>query len=238
MAALARSSRRSFLGALTAALGGAASSSLAPAAAEPSTAAPLAPVSLAALDLRLRELIVERDAARQAREAARTRFYERCPPRPPALLAPAFTPDRQRGYVALEFNMGPAPQNSGPGSMERLVFDPERMAADVGLYPASSSHGRWLAKRIRLAQTFNAAADKISADVGYADAAARENAAVREIAGLGRYLFAVEPRTLADLQTHARAIAAIADEGHAGTWVYYGEPARRLVQALLRWNAV
>jgi len=237
MAALAPTSRRSFLGALTAALGGAASASLAPAAAEPSTAAPLAPVSLAALDLRLRELVAQRDAARQAREAARTRFYERCPPRPPALLAPAFVPDLQRGYVALEFNLGPAPQNSGPGSMERRVFDPERMAADVGLYSASSSEGRWLAKRIRRAATFNAAADKISADVGYADAAARENGAVREIAALGRYVFAVEPRTLADLQTHARAIAAIAAEGHAGTWVYYGAPAQRLVQALLTLGA-
>ena len=225
MAAFAQSSRRSFLGALTAALGGAASASLATAAADPQPLDGPAPVSLAALDRRLRELIDQRDAAVQARRTAEDRFRALCPPRPLELIAPALPPDLQDGYVALEFNLGPALQNRGAGSEKRRVFDPELMAEDVALYPLSTSHGRWLAKRLRIAQRFNAQADLICAEVGYWEAAALEELAIREIKAVGQYIFSVEPGTLADVQTHARAIAAIAEEGHSGLWVYYGDPA-------------
>jgi hypothetical protein len=235
MSASFKSSRRGFLGAVTAALGGAASASFSPAAAEPFPSAAPAPASPAALDARLREMIAERDAAAAARQAARSRFYELCPPRPLELIAPPTPPEQYRSYAALEFNLGPELQNRGPGSTSRLVYDAAKMGEDVHLYPPSTPHGRWLAKRIASARRFDDVAAEIAVKVGYPRAEARETAAGREIEALCRYMLAIEPRTLADLQAHARVISATAEQRPEGLWI--NDPALKLMAALLRLTA-
>jgi hypothetical protein len=210
-------------------------------AAFPSPAAAGPPASngarLAALNQRLSVLIAECAAARAHRAAAHERFHRLCPARPRKLIAPpAVNPSRQR-YFVLEFNISRAPHNRGPHSFNRLVLTPAVLADELAQRGVPNAERRWLRERLRIAEAFERAAEQAAEQAEIPGADAQNEAAIEALKRLGAAIFDIEPTTLAEIQIHARAIVAIAEQGFDSTWPYHGKAAPGVMAALLRLSA-